>query len=188
MTTQRSGVSLIETIVAVALVILLAAAFIPNLLASTDRLRVAHAALTLETIMDAMTDARLDNQDWPGRVSQLTTGITTADQNACGSFYNPGRVQNWDGPYLDQFVPPAGLPLGIGFLQDPIARVVLSGGGRGQISELKLVVEGAAEEDVLELSRLVDGNEDPAGPTIRWTPPTGGELITFEWVRTVKGC
>jgi type II secretory pathway pseudopilin PulG len=188
MTTQRSGVSLIETIVAMAIVVLLAVAFLPNLVASADRdAGVEDAASVLQEIMDAVTMARFDNQDWAGEVTQLAYPITTSQQNACGEFYNPGRVNNWDGPYLDMVVPESGMPIGIGVLRNQIGRLVLYGGGRGQVSELKLVVDGVDPDVALDMSRLVDGHDDPGIDTIRWYP-AGDGTVTLEWVRTVKGC
>lgn len=199
MSKQRSGVSLIETLVAVALVVALATAFLPNLLASTDRARSQAAALILEELSDGITTARFDNQDWPSQLSHLTVTITTNDQNICGDTYRPGKVNNWDGPYHHRVFPPTGLPIGIGTVRDTLGRVIISGGGGGPgqggggggggaISHLKILVDSVPVEDARELNRIVDADDDPAAGTIRWGGVSGSGLTTVEWVRTIKGC
>lgn len=197
MLNQRSGVSLIETLVAVSLIVALATAFLPNLLASTDRARAQSSALVLEELTDAITTARFDNQDWPALLSHLTVGITTEDANICGELYRAGKVNNWDGPYHDRVLPSTGLPLPIGTVNDTLVRVIISGdagppggggGGGGAVALLKIVVEDVAVEDARELNRVVDADDDPAAGTIRWSGLSGGGLTTVEWVRTIKGC
>lgn len=190
MTTTRSGVSLVETMVAVAMVVILASVFIPNLLASTDRLQVQEAAVKLEELMDAITFMRYDNQDWPQRLSHVSSPITTNDQNICGRTYNQGRVNNWDGPYVDYLFPPAGLPIGIGHVRDLMDREVLSGNpqGGGAISLVRMYVDNVPEELAIELNRIVDADGDATAGTIRWSAAGASGLTTVEWARTVKGC
>jgi type II secretory pathway pseudopilin PulG len=190
MQSRRRGFSLTETIVTVALVMILAAAFLPNLLASDHRARVQEAALVLEELSDAITTARYDNQDWPGNLSHLSRPITTADQNICGSNYNSGRVNNWDGPYHDRVFPASGLPIGIGTVRDPMTRVVISGNpsGNGAISHVQIFVDSVPEEDALELNRMVDADGSATEGTVQWAGLSGSGLTTVWWTRTVKGC
>ncbi len=189
---QRSGVSLIETLVAVAIIVVLAVAFIPNLQASTDRMEVRDAAVTIEELMDAILTMRYDNQDWPARLSHVSTPITTSNQNICGDNYNNGRVNNWTGPYVDYIFPTTGLPIGIGHVRDLMEREVISGNpkGGGAISLVRVYVDNVPEELAIELNRIVDGDNDQTAGTIRWADPAigGTGLTTVEWVRTIKGC
>lgn len=190
MESKRSGFSLVETMVAVAMVVILASVFIPSLLASNDRLEVREAAIILEDIQDAISTMRYDNQDWPARLSHVSSPITTADQNICGSAYNPGRVNNWDGPYIDRLFPPTGLPIGIGTVRDQLGREVISGNPNsgGAISLIRMYVDSVPEEKAIELNRIVDGDGDAAAGTIRWGAISGSGLTTVEWARVVKGC
>lgn len=194
MDTQRSGVSLIETLVAAALLVGLATAFLPNLLASTDRARAQAAALALEGLTDAITAARFDNQDWPHLLSHLTNGISDTDQNICGDTYTQGRVKNWDGPYHDRVFPPTGLPIGIGTVNDTLRREILPGGGgppgggKGSVALLKIVVYDVTVEDARELNRIVDADGSGTEGTVRWETPSESGLTTVQWLRTIKGC
>lgn len=190
MRTKRCGFTLIETLVTVALVTILAAAFLPNLVDSADRELALRAALTLEELADAITTARFDNQDWPQKLSQLSTPITTADQNICGQNYNNGRVSNWDGPYYPRLFPPSGMPVGIGTVRNLMGRVVLSGNPNsgGAISQVVIFVDGVPEEAALELNGIVDADGSGATGTIRWSAPDASGLTTVSWLRTIKGC
>lgn len=190
MRTQARGVSLIEVLVAVALLVALATAFLPNLLASTDRARAQSTALVLEDLSDAITDARFDNQDWPSRPSHMAHPITTSDYNICGDTYRPGTVNNWDGPYFHRTFPSTGLPVAIGVVRDSVEREVISGNprGGGAVSYFKLLVDSVQHEDARELNRIVDADADSAAGTIRWGPISGSGLTTVRWYRVVKGC
>lgn len=190
MRTRRGGFSLTETIVTVALVMILSAAFLPNLLASDSRVRAQETALVLEDLSDAITRARYDNQDWPNRLSHLSRRITTSDTNICGSTYNQGRVNTWDGPYLDRPFPESGLPVGVGTVRNEVGRVVISGNpnGGGAISHLEIFVDGVPEEAALELNRIVDGDGSATAGTLRWDGLSGSGLTTVRWLRTIKGC
>lgn len=187
---MRSGISLIETVVATAMVLILASVFIPSLLASADRLQVQEAALILEELQDAISTMRYDNQDWPQRLSHVSTRITTSDQNICGNTYVQGRVTNWNGPYIDRLFPPTGLPIGIGTVRDVLGRQVIQGNPNsgGAISLVRMYVDSVPEEFALELNRIVDADDDAAAGTVRWSGISGSGFTTVEWLRIIKGC
>lgn len=183
MTRNHPGFTLIEVIVAVAVVLLLAAAVVPNLAGVLDRGRVDAAAESLQALTDAMTEMRADNQDWPGRLSHLAWPITTSDKNICGNTYANGKVGNWAGPYIDRTVPATGVPIGIGVARDSLVRQLVSGNDGYLIVE----VTGVAEEDAIALNAKVDADNDAGGGTVRWTAPSS-TLVTLQYLRPIRGC
>jgi type II secretory pathway pseudopilin PulG len=182
---KRAGISLVEVIVALALLLIMTVAVMPSLAGTRDRDRVLAAAAELDEIMFAMGNMRSDNQDWPGRISHLSYPITTSDVNVCGGTYPNGKVNNWDGPYLARVVPPTGLELGIGVAQDSLVRQVLT----GQHALMLLEIDGVSEEDAIELNRLLDADGSATGGAIRWTiTDAASGMARVQLARPIKGC
>jgi type II secretory pathway pseudopilin PulG len=189
MSVNRPGLSLVEIAVAVVVVLLLAGAALPGLVAPRDRARVDRAVLELYRITDAMSTMRGDNQDWPGRVSHLARPIVVGERNVCGDWsnqgtYGPGKVNNWAGPYIDRMVPAAGLDIGIGVVQDSVVREPLQGNN----AYLVLEIHRVSEEDAIELSRRVDGNVSATEGTVQWSPADAAGLVRVEYRRPIRGC
>lgn len=181
---RRAGFTLVEVIVTILVIVVLGAVMLPNLLGPVDRARVDQAIESLDAFNDAMTTARDDNQDWPGRLSHLAWPITTSDTNICGDTYAQGKVNNWAGPYLDRNVPASGVPIGIGVAQDSLVRQVIS----GQDGYLIIQVTGVTEEDAEAVNREFDADGDPAGGSIRWTAPDASGLVRLDFYRPIRGC
>ncbi len=179
--------TIIEIVVVIAVLLILAAAVTPSLIGSLERSRAAGAVDQLQDIIDAMSEMRKDQQDWPGRVSHMATPITTSDKNVCGNNYTSGRVNNWAGPYLDRAVPSSGLPLAIGTMKDSTYRSEIS----GQDALLTLEVVNVSQEDALAVNASVDSDGDVAGRTIgtvRWSVPSAEGLVTMYYYRPIRGC
>lgn len=175
--------TLIEVVVAVAIVLSLAAAMAPGMIGVLDRQRVASARESLDAIVNAMTKMRGDNQDWPLRLSHLVVPITTGDQNICGNTYSPGKVSQWAGPYLDRNVPATGIPIGIGTARDLLVREVISGND----AYLKIQVDSVVEEDASALDKIYDG-DGAANGSIRWTGTSPTGQVTLYMLRPIRGC
>lgn len=142
----RSGFTLIEAIVGVAIAAALAAAFYASFgragtgSAADDRAQRAGAtAISLFDIATAIASLETTNPPtsylqtvgaYPGTLSQLTIPITTSDRNSCnqaGDTYsgaavpnppaNPGYVLGWAGPYYTvAFTPNGATQLAPGFV------------------------------------------------------------------------
>jgi type II secretory pathway pseudopilin PulG len=189
---RRPGVSLIEVVVAMVMLLALAAAVLPTAIRPNDRERMRLAVEELDMISAALQAMRADNQDWPRRIRQLSHPITRQDTNICGSFYQQGKVNSWlrSGPYIDRVVPPAGLHIGIGVVQDSIIRVPAnaSGPGGSQIASMIIVIEGVTEEDAIELNRQIDADDSGTGGAIRWSVDAANGMARVEYARPIKGC
>ena len=180
---RRPGVTLIEVIVAVVIVLVLTAALTPSLIGVLDRKRVETAKENFDALVTAMSDMRADNQDWPGRLSHMTTAITTSDRNICGATYSAGKVSNWAGPYLSRVIPTSGFPIGIGTARDSLVRELISGND----SYLKIQVDSVTQENAADLDRLYDSDGSAAG-TVRWGAVSATGQVTLFFLRPIRGC
>src|SRR5687768_6760134 len=77
---SKGGLTMIEIVVALAVIIVLAASLTPSVAGIVDRQRVLAAKSSLEGLVASMSSMRGDNQDWPGRLSHLTEPITVSDK------------------------------------------------------------------------------------------------------------
>ena len=182
---SRAGLTLLEVMVALAVIAILAAAVAPNFLGVFDRKRVDASAESLVEIMAAMTTMRLDNQDWPGSISHMAEPITTSMTNICGNTYPNGKVNNWEGPYLDRPIPASGLPIGVGIAENVFVREIVSGND----AYLKIQITDITEEDAVALNHVLDADSSETGGAFRWdTPPDAEGMVTAYYLRPIRGC
>ena len=187
-TWSRRGVTLIEIVVVITVLLILAAAMVPSLIGGVDRDRVSSSVDALQDITEAMTAMRTDNQDWPGRISHMSKPITTSDRNVCwASGYSSGRVSNWAGPYIDRVVPSTGLPISIGVIKDSVYRSQVSGND----ALLTIEVQNVSVEDAFGVNTAVDNDGDVAGRTtgtVQWSTTSPEGLVTLFYYRPIRGC
>ncbi len=184
---RRPGLTLIEIVVVIAVLLILAVAVTPSMITNLNRDRVSTAVETFQDLTEAMSEMRKDNQDWPGKLSHLARPITTSDRNVCGVTYASGKVSNWGGPYLDRSVPSTGLPLSIGVAKDTLYRSALS----GQDGLLTMEVPSVSQEDALAVNASVDNDGDVAGRTtgtVQWSTTDAEGLVTLFYYRPIRGC
>lgn len=195
MLSSRPGFTLIEQLVALALILIIGAAAVPQVIASVDRARVDRAAASLKGLADATTafnrDVKRHNAltPFPGKLTHLTSAIpsgTAGETDVCGTTYDAGEAERWQGPYLDRVIPATGLPIGIGTIENQLIATPSVNGG----SLLTFVVVGATIEDALALNGRVDGNEGAGAATegtVRWLDHGDG-TVTLHYLRPVPSC
>lgn len=122
---RRSGYSLIEVLIAVAIVALLAALIAPRLFGQLDSSQVTAARTQIRMIETALDSYRLDIGRYPAPEEGLAALAAPP----------PDLVDRWNGPYLDGGLPTD--PWGADFLYQPnesLARrgIVYSYGNDGE--------------------------------------------------------
>ena len=78
---HAAGMSLIEILVVLAVMVTLSAAFIPSVIRGLDRARVSESAESLEAIGIAAGNMWKDVGVFPGRLSDLTSPISAAGKD-----------------------------------------------------------------------------------------------------------
>lgn len=121
---MRAGYSLMEVLIAVAIIAVLAALIAPRLFGQLDSSQVTAAQTQVRMIETSLDTLRLDIGRYPTREEGLTLLVSPS----------PDLVDRWDGPYLDGGLPtdPWGAPYRYGPLEDLSRRgVVYSLGSDG---------------------------------------------------------
>lgn len=189
---RRAGFTLIEIIVAIAIIVTLTAIITPNLGSALDKARIEKAAKILEAFVPAITSFKKDVQSDASLLSHLVEKPSSTDLNLCGKKYGGGITQ-WSGPYVERIITGNGLPIGIGTLQNKLLRdppatalPLLGGGGAGVIL---MEVTGVTEEDAKSLNAIVDGDNSSTSGTVRWSTPPDikGQVIVYYAIPT-KSC
>jgi prepilin-type N-terminal cleavage/methylation domain-containing protein len=179
----RDGFTIVEVLVALAITALLGALVVPAILASVDRARIDAAEKSLKAIAEGVNLFADRVQVYPSSMTQLLIPITTADADICGTLYSAGRAGQWGGPYLDRAVPAAGVPIGIGTVQNAFTSLPDPSG----IDYLQVVVNGVLLEDAAGLDGRMDGGDGAAAGAVRWTV-TGGGFVSVRYLIPYRDC
>lgn len=178
----REGFTLVEILVVLAIGIVLAAAVLPSLIGGVDRTRVDESAESLQSISEAVSSMWKDVGRYPGKLSHLTTPITTGQNGICGTAYTAAQVATWAGPYLNRTVAGTGLPLPVGVARDSFSY-------DATVSPLLRVhVDSVTHRDVRALNAALDADADSAAGAVRWGPISGSGLAELVFVRPIRAC
>lgn len=162
----------------------------------SDQDRINEVASTLDQLARAMAffEATLPKFSfkqtvgvYPGRLSHLTTPISTSQRNSCGAVYTSGEVALWQTFYTRE-IPPTGFLIAPGFItQDSLARTPPNTATtlRG---ELAIVIPNVTRADAALLARTVDGDSSGSAGTVRYTPNDGSSPVTVSYITLVGRC
>lgn len=186
--TGRSGFTMIEMIVLLAVIVMISAMAIPSVITTLDRQRVERAIVELDRLMAGIVEFESGVGDWPGSLSHLTNAITTGDADVCGTAFNNGDTNGWVGPYVIRPIGTAGTNVFVGVANNTIARnpsppPPINGNEAG---ELQIVIPNVREEDVLELDRQKDASDGLSAGMVRWT--AGSNTMTVQYTIAIAGC
>lgn len=182
---SRPAFSVVEVIVATAIVAMLSAIVVPVVAEQIERRRVDSAITTLKALADAATAFRANVGMNPGHLVQLSTPITSADLNSCGIPYTTAAVNLWEGPYfISQLLLASGLPLS----EDNLGRVqnllVRTPAGVATPGSLAFPVTNIPLDKVTEINAAVDGDLGATSGRVRWT--TNADTLFYHVA--INGC
>lgn len=176
------GFTLIEVLVALAILVVLGALIVPSIIATVDRSRIDGAEESLEAIADAI-DLFADQVDeYPASLSQLVVPITGGDTDVCGATYNAGEQNRWSGPYLDRALAGSGVPVGVGTAADAFSVLTDASG----IDYLQVVVQDVLPEDAEALDRRIDDSDGQSVGAFRWA--AAGDYVTAYYLIPFPDC
>lgn len=180
------GFTLIEVVVALAVVLILAAVALPTVTGYLQQQKVDAAAAQLAVVRDALFNPAIPTNFYntigsnAGRLSELDSGLIASDasyatgtDDSCGGTFTNGEKGKWVGPYVTYNSDRTnGMMTPIGRVEDTITRAA------GNISQLTLI--DASLDDAQLLDAVVDGGGGYNAGTVRWTPQNGTNgLVTL---------
>lgn len=190
---RRWAFTLVEVIVALAVILILAAVAVPQLNGYLDQKRVEESGTLFAQLRDALygpgTSFRTTVGANAGRLSQLSTPVGKGDDNSCGDAFTGGQTKGWDkgGPYINWVIDPAaGLRTPIGQAQDLMIRVPTKGGGA--TGTLRITFPNTVTlADAQALDVYVDGVLDGASGVVQWTKQAGTDMATVWYDVLIDG-
>ena len=188
---DRRGFTFVELIVGLAIIVMIAATVTPVLTGSLDRTRIRQGAEMLAELSGGFSQFHEDVLDNPGRLSQLSTGISTTQRNSCGAFYPQGKVIKWLGPYYGDrtIMDGATIPVFIGNARDELVRLPLTqGGGSGNNALLGIAVDAVSLQDAIALDRQIDAGDGATSGTVHWDAPNSAGEVTLRYLTPINGC
>jgi prepilin-type N-terminal cleavage/methylation domain-containing protein len=190
---RRSAFTLVEVIVALAVILILAAVAVPQLGGYLDQKRVEETAALLAQLRDALfgpaTSFRAEVGANASRLSHLSTPIVNGDDDSCGSNYSNGERGNWPdgGPYINWIIDPAaGLRTPIGQAQDLLERVPVNGGG--STGRLRIRFPNTVTlVDAQALDVYVDGVQNGTSGVVHWAQQPGTDMANVYYDVLIDG-
>ena len=179
------GFTITEVIVACAVLVILAAAVVPTVAGYLNRKRIKDTLATLEALGVAINSFHTTVQNWPGRLSDLTTQIVATDRTACTAVtYTLASRWGSGGPFFDQAIPTSGFSLPIGVANDSLERVPNSAAA----GLLNIVIPNVRFQDAQAMNDITGGPGDLNQPDrsnntglVRWSAPSADERVTVTY-------
>lgn len=196
---RRSGLTLLEVVVSLAIVAILGAVVFQNLSAHIDRQRVNESIVALNGLR--LSVYRFDSAvgRFPRTVTNLHTPITNAEPTICTALNfsskgkSGGEVGLWGldargGPFYHYNTPQSGFPIGIGMVSDTFTRDPATAANDDRsFGLLQIVVRGVTDDDVTEANLLVDRDGSSTNGAVRWIADGSG-TNTMTWNIPIPGC
>lgn len=196
---RRSGLTLLEVVVSLAIVAILGAVVFQNLSAYADRQRVNKSIIALNGLR--LSVYRFDSAvgRFPRTVRNLHVKITDTEPTICTALNfsskgkDDGEVGLWEvhargGPFYHYNAPQSGFPIGIGIVSDTFTRDPATAANDDRsFGLLQIVVRGVTDDDVAEANLLVDRDGSATNGAVRWLADGSG-TNTMTWNIPIGGC
>jgi prepilin-type N-terminal cleavage/methylation domain-containing protein len=197
------GFTLVEIVVALAVILILAAVALPSLTGALDQKRIDATASQLAIVRDALYNANLQNNQVAffqsvganaGRLSELDSIIisgnatyATGTDNSCGAAFSAGQRTNWiaAGPFMTFNSQRAtGMMTPIGLAADSLTRIPNSA-NPGSL-RLNFINDVDLTDAQLLDASVEAGNGWNAG-VVQWTPQNGTNgIVTMYYFVTIN--
>lgn len=127
---RRSGFTLAEILIALALIAVLAAVLLPAVAGQISKGDAGRAMQDLDAVRAGVDQFLADVHRYPKLVRHLTTKVTGTDRDVNGTLYPAGLAVKWSGPYITKTLNDAGvIPTGFGAnIQDSLVKVLNTNG------------------------------------------------------------
>jgi prepilin-type N-terminal cleavage/methylation domain-containing protein len=182
--------SLLEVMVALAIVAVIAAVTMPTLKSAMDRALVAETAIRLQALRDGIFNPAATGNAFfqqvgatPGRLHQLSQAIVSSDAtspNSCGGTFSNGQVTKWkaSGPFV-KYAVEAGV--GLGTPMGQIDDVLIREPPNAAAGVIKLTIAEAEIDLVERLDLELNSGDGIDAGSVQWTPTTSS-VTTMSYI------
>lgn len=162
---NMTAFTLLEVIVAIAIVAILGAIVVPYAVGASETVRVTQTSNDLKAFRAANTAFASSASRQLGRVSFASINPTASDTTSCNGLqpvggtafvvYTAAQAGNWTGPYMNRANSrQGGFVTGIGVIRDIVRRT----SANGTAGDLVLMIPKVRLEDAQALNDLMDGD------------------------------
>ena len=182
---RRSGFTLPEVLVTVAIVAVLAAIVVPTVTSQIGKGDDTNIATNVTSLRTGITAFVSDVRKFPSRIQHLQAKPGNTDDDVTGTDYGAGSLTRWKGPYIAGSMKAAvqtskqdSVLWGLAYALDSLSDTSFTAND-GQVG---VTLGGVANEAAaLKIDSLIDGATGQSAGQLRWagTPPavTGNRLI-----------
>lgn len=179
----RDGFSMVEVLVALAIVAILSAVVVPQIVGRLRESRESALSQTFFGLSQGVAEYKKAVTRYPSNLTLLTTAPASGATDACGDTLSTANRNNWRGPYVSRQLLATGLPMGDAQIQDVLERVA------GPPTYLYIVATGVDTKIADGLEAELDGVT--GAPTTTGTIRTVVETptqVTVKYSIPISGC
>lgn len=170
------GFTLAEILVALALIALLGAALIPVVAGQILKGDAGRVVEDLRSVQTGIDQFLADIHRYPGKYSDLSKVITTANTDINAAAYTAGLVAKWAGPYVAKDTVTASVPTGYG---GAIANTFMKVTNTNGINYVTVVITGISGADFDRIDLQYDGVVNRTAGLLRWVSSGGIDSTKF---------
>ena len=183
----RRAMTLVEIVVAMAIVGVMAAALYPTIMGRLQRAQTAALGRQLQGFREAIGHYRENVGRYPNRLRQLTTQPASGARDICLGTIPAANLARWRGPYMSQAIVTDSIRVGDATVLDTLFREPVNTAG-GQPGMLRMVAFNVDSIPAMELERQLDGNGNLLDGNIMWFPTLFGLNGLLVYSVPVRGC
>lgn len=180
---ERRGVTLVEILIAIAMIAIIAAVVYPTVAGQLRTGQSTALGNQLASLRDAISNFQQNVGAYPRLLTQLANTPVAGDDDSCAADLSVAERNAWRGPYLNRAIVGA-IPVGEASVQTTMVRVPANL-ATTQAGVLQLQATGVPTDVANDLEARFDGNADLNAGNVTWTAASGGTL-TFQI--PIRGC
>jgi prepilin-type N-terminal cleavage/methylation domain-containing protein len=182
-TRHSHGFSIMEILVALAIIALILAVAVPMVARRLSDGEAGSVASTLDALRRGVLEYRADVRRYPTHLRYLSAAPGSA-VDICNQTVPASFLTGWRGPYIDRSITTSGVGISDMTVLDSIGRVAFTSSTTG---DLAIRVNNVDSTVARLIEREQDGSLDFAAGTIRWSQ-TGGTRGILSLIIPARGC